>query len=135
MKEKNVSCSDFDIHKGIFHYLDCKSDEKTSSATFRYTYKEYDKEKPFYFKLSKVNMNIAVLSFIDYGNNQEIIVPPANFILTANNGVNILPFQNQFFITWAENYQLTHFGDVIWELITQKQQSILFDERKGVSSI
>ena len=84
------------------------------------------------FKISPVNNNIAVLQFINNENDQVVIQPPQGFtVRTYPAHIPIAPFNNGFFVTWVENYELLFGEEVIWSLTNQKQQAYKYCDNYG----
>ena len=91
---------------------------------FVYEFQDRDTKRRVVFELSAVNIDVAVIQFMDNEKTQKVIPTPQGFWLRTSPGfVRIPPKFDAFFVTWTNNYELL-FGDrIIWKLESTRQQT------------
>ena len=70
--------------------------------------------------------DIARLYFVEVVGQaeNEVVVPDGVSLIDTLNGVNIIPFQNSFLISWLSSYSLNRNDNPILQISNQKQQSL-----------
>ena len=100
----------------VFSY--CKDNQEL----FEYENNEFS----VLFSIVPVNIQVALIRFVNK-TDQKVIPCTLGFSFqTYPDKIEVVPFNNQYFVTWFDSYEMLYKGDVIWSLINQKQQSIHF---------
>jgi len=102
----------------VFSY--CKDNQEL----FEYENNEFS----VLFSIVPVNIQVALIRFVNKTDHKVISCPPGFSFQTYPDKIEVVPFNNQYFVTWFDSYEILYEGDVIWSLINQKQQSIHFGD-------
>jgi hypothetical protein len=90
----------------------------------RFSFTDTNNNHTYYFQITPVNSNVAAVQFYQDNTFLAHVAIPANFTLVTANDVGVLAFNQAFFITWIDSYELRYNNVAIWKLTNQKQQSV-----------
>lgn len=74
-------------------------------------------------RIERMNGGVAKVYFVNNQSVQQSI--PAYVTMVDGAGVQLQPFMDFFFITWADSYTLLREGELFMKLSQQKQQTIM----------